>query len=106
MTFLRARSVRHGDLQQPINVTLKRDGASVFFNVLNFGEPIPPDAIPILFSPEGRYSRYSNDNRGETVGLGLGLFIASAIVAGHDGKIEVESTQEQGTAFRVSLPIL
>lgn len=99
-------AVRHGDLQQPISVTLKRDGASVFFDVLNFGEPIPPDAIPILFSPEGRYSRYSNDNRGETVGLGLGLFIASAIVAGHDGKIEVESTLEQGTAFRVSLPIL
>lgn len=34
------------------------------------------------------------------------LFIASAIVAGHDGKIEVESTLEQGTVFRVSLPIL
>ncbi|QBF26857.1 HAMP domain-containing histidine kinase [Pseudomonas tructae] len=101
-----SNAVRHGDLKQPIEVTLKADEASVLFDVLNFGEPIPPDAIPILFSPEGRYSRYSNDNRGETVGLGLGLFIAAEIVAGHDGKIEVGSTLEQGTIFRVSLPIL
>ncbi|MCP6691381.1 sensor histidine kinase [Pseudomonas donghuensis] len=99
-------AVRHGDLHQPIHVTLKGNATSAFFNVLNFGEPIPPAAIPILFSPEGRYSRYSNDNRGETVGLGLGLFIAAEIVAGHGGKIEVESTLEQGTIFRVSLPIL
>ncbi|WP_422421427.1 ATP-binding protein [Pseudomonas sp. GZD-222] len=98
-------ALRHGDLQHPIKVTLKGDGTSVFFNVLNFGEPIPPDTIPILFSPEGRYSRYTDDNRGETVGLGLGLFIASEIVARHDGKIEVDSTLEQGTVFRVSLPI-
>ncbi|TNB81534.1 HAMP domain-containing histidine kinase [Pseudomonas sp. Fig-3] len=99
-------AVRHGDLHQPIHVTLKGDGTSVFFNVVNFGDPIPPDAMPILFNPEGRFSRYSDDNRGETVGLGLGLFIAAEIVAGHDGKIEAESTQEQGTVFRISLPIL
>ncbi|UVM53468.1 HAMP domain-containing histidine kinase [Pseudomonas sp. B21-012] len=99
-------AVRHGDLKQPIKITLKANENSAFFDVLNFGEPIPPDAIPILFSPEGRCSRYSNDNRGETVGLGLGLFIAAEIVAGHDGQIEVGSTLEQGTVFRVSLPIL
>ncbi|MFO3797946.1 MAG: sensor histidine kinase, partial [Anaerolineales bacterium] len=99
-------AVRHGDLQQPIHVSLKGNGISAFFNVSNFGEPIPPDAIPILFSPEGRYSKYSDDNRGETVGLGLGLFIASAIVEGHGGEIEVESTSEKGTIFRVILPIL
>lgn len=101
-----SNAVRHGDLQHPIKVTLKGDGASVFFDVLNFGEPIPPNAIPILFSPEGRYSRYSDDNRGETVGLGLGLFIAAEIVARHNGKIEADSTIEHGTVFRVSLPIL
>ncbi len=101
-----SNAVRHGDLQQPIKVTLKGDGTSVFFDVLNFGEPIPPDTIPILFSPEGRYSRYSDDNRGETVGLGLGLFIAGEIVSRHEGKIEVDSTLERGTTFRVSLPVL
>ncbi|WP_422422186.1 ATP-binding protein [Pseudomonas sp. GZD-222] len=104
-TNLISNAVRHGDPQQPIHVTLKVDGAYVFFTVLNFGEPIPSDALPILFSPEGRYSRYSDDKRGETVGLGLGLFIAAEIVAGHGGEIEVESTLEQGTIFRVSLPI-
>lgn len=103
---LMGNAVRHGDLQKPIHVTLKRDRTSVFFSVLNFGEPISPEAIPILFSPEGRYSSYSDDKRGETVGLGLGLFIAAQIVAGHNGKIDVESTWEQGTVFRVSIPIL
>ncbi len=38
-------------------------------------------------------------------GLGLGLFIASQIVEGHGGKIEVESMLEQGTIFRMIVPV-
>jgi hypothetical protein len=37
-------------------------------------------------------------------GLGLGLYIAQQIVEAHDGRIEVTSNAEDGTAFRVLLP--
>ena len=36
--------------------------------------------------------------------LGLGLFIARAIVIAHGGEIGVTSTAESGTTFEVALP--
>jgi two-component system nitrogen regulation sensor histidine kinase NtrY len=37
-------------------------------------------------------------------GTGLGLAIVQSVVSDHGGKISVESTKEQGTAFRIELP--
>lgn len=98
-------AVHHGKAQSAINITLTGDGTSASFCVHNFGEPIPPSALPTLFDPERRYSRYSKREQGASSGLGLGLFIAAQIVEGHGGRIEVASTLEQGTTFLVKLPI-
>jgi signal transduction histidine kinase len=38
-------------------------------------------------------------------GTGLGLAIVSRIVDGYNGKIKVESVIDQGTTFRVWLPV-
>ncbi|PNB57382.1 histidine kinase, partial [Pseudomonas sp. FW305-130] len=37
-------------------------------------------------------------------GLGLGLYIASQIVAGHNGTLSVTSTPEDGTRFIARFP--
>lgn len=97
-------AVRHGNSQLPIIVTLNGNSATAFFCVQNFGEPIPPEALPSLFDPEGRYSRYSTGDQDSSIGLGLGLFIAAQVVESHGGTIEVESSRDQGTIFRVALP--
>ncbi|MBF8720165.1 sensor histidine kinase [Pseudomonas guariconensis] len=96
-------AVRHGQARQPIKVLLSGDGERVILEVHNFGEPIPASALPSLFSPKGRYTRYT-DKQKKPTGLGLGLFIVSEIVAGHGGHIEVESSHAQGTRFRVIMP--
>lgn len=98
-------AVRHGKAQSPINVTLEEHGTKACFCVQNHGEPIPTSVLPSLFDPERRYSNYSEGEQGSSSGLGLGLFIAAQIVEGHRGKIEVESTLERGTLFRVTLPL-
>lgn len=96
---LLGNAVLHGDSRRPIEVRLERDAAVICVEVHNYGEPIAAEALPLLFSAGG--SRYE---RGVSSGLGLGLFIAAQIVEGHGGQIEVRSTREQGTTFRVSIP--
>ena len=100
-----SNAVRHGDQSRPIQVSLSRRDHRSIFQVQNYGELIPADALPHIFTPGVRYSGYAAGEKGSSAGLGLGLFIASQIVSGHDGEIEVESTVEGGTVFRVSLPI-
>lgn len=96
-------ALRHGDATAPIKVTLAKVNGVPRVSVQNSGEPIPPEVMPYIFKPEGRYSSYSSGERGSAAGLGLGLFIASEIVANHGGRIEVESTEEEGTTFEVVL---
>ena len=96
-------ALRHGDATTPIKVTLAKVDGVPRVSVQNSGEPIPPEVMPYIFKPEGRYSSYSSGERGSAAGLGLGLFIASEIVANHGGRIDVESTEEEGTTFEIVL---
>lgn len=98
-----SNAIRHGDPSSPITVTITEDRAEARVSVQNRGEPIPPVAMPYLFKPEGRYSTYAAQETGSSAGLGLGLFIAAEIVASHGGRIEVESSVEEGTTFDVIL---
>jgi signal transduction histidine kinase len=104
ITNLISNAVRHGDQRQPIRVSLFGEGERAIFRVQNFGEVIPAGALPHIFNSGARYSSFANGEKGSSAGLGLGLFIAAQIVAGHRGEIRVESTVEQGTTFRVLLP--
>ncbi|WP_230381065.1 sensor histidine kinase [Pseudomonas guariconensis] len=94
---------RHLNATAPIKVTVADAHGAPRVSVQNSGEPIPPEVMPYLFKPEGSYSSYSAGERGSAAGLGLGLFIASEIVASHGGRIEVESSAEDGTTFEVVL---
>ncbi|XHR82631.1 MAG: sensor histidine kinase [Gloeotrichia echinulata GP01] len=74
------------------------------------GIGIPAEAIPRLFD---RFYRVDPARTHSTVkstesvtGSGLGLAIAQAIVAHHQGQIQVESSLGKGTTFTVILPII
>ncbi|HYE20626.1 MAG TPA: HAMP domain-containing sensor histidine kinase [Tepidisphaeraceae bacterium] len=75
-------------------------GAGVTLAVHNPGPPIPPDVLPTIFEPMVRGGR-AGGRRGS---LGLGLYIARAIVTAHGGTIDVASTAEAGMTFTVRLP--
>ncbi|AZF05734.1 sensor histidine kinase [Pseudomonas sp. R5-89-07] len=100
-----SNAVQHGDTTRPIHVDLGIQEGLVVFTVHNSGEAIPEDVLPFIFNPMGRFSQRSAINHGPTEGLGLGLFIASEIVASHGGVIEVSSDTEHGTVFSVRMPI-
>ncbi|MBI1944276.1 MAG: GAF domain-containing protein [Deltaproteobacteria bacterium] len=70
----------------------------VTFWVSDSGPGIPPEDLPRVFD------RYWQASPKSKVGAGLGLAIAKDIVAAHGGRIWVESTLGQGSAFAFTVP--
>jgi len=100
-----SNAVHHGSKTGAIRVGMHVEQAHAVFTVHNQGEPIAKDAIADIFNPMSRHSQYAAGEHGPHSGLGLGLFIASEIVAAHKGTIVVESSAELGTTFTVKLPL-
>jgi signal transduction histidine kinase len=79
-----------------VTVTTRRAGPSAEIAVIDRGTGIDPKNLESIFNPF--FTTKSE-------GVGLGLAIVSKIVADHGGRIEVESTVGEGTAFHVFLPV-
>ena len=82
-------------------ITLEAHGADerVTLTVHNDGRAIPLAAQASIFEP---LARGQTDD--VTHSIGLGLFIARAIVTGHGGEIRLRSGDGLGTTFEVLLP--
>ena len=98
LSNLLANAVVHGDPDGPIEVSAQVNEGQFVLSVKNQGL-IAEDALPQLFQP---YSRPTGGT--PQAGLGLGLYIANQIAQAHGGKLEVESTEPQGTTFTFSVP--
>jgi PAS domain S-box-containing protein len=82
-----------------VDVSWRASDGEVEIAVANEGTPIPAETLGRMFEPFRRGKR----ERAGGKGLGLGLFIARAIVVAHGGSIEARSDAER-TAFTVRLP--
>jgi len=88
-----------------IRLGMKNINHELCFWVSDSGQGISAKEIPQLFK---RYFRGSANkklsyNEGS---FGLGLSIVDWIIKQHNGRIEVESVQDQGTTFNVCLPLM
>jgi signal transduction histidine kinase len=70
--------------------------------VIDHGIGIPTDEISKLFE---RFHRARNVSSRYYGGLGLGLYIAKAIVEAHNGSISVVSEEGKGATFTIRLPL-
>ncbi len=70
--------------------------------VCDDGMGIPAEAIPHVFD---RFFRVDAARNRDSGGAGIGLSIVKAICLAHGGRVEVESTQGQGSTFRVFFPL-
>src|SRR5579863_5268232 len=82
-----------------VTVTVLSDTYRVRFIVEDTGVGIAADHLPHIFDRFYRVSSADPDK-----GLGLGLSFVSWIVKAHGGTVEVESKQQKGTRFVVTLP--
>jgi signal transduction histidine kinase len=71
----------------------------VTLTVQNGGPRIPQEVLPYVFEPLAR-----GRTEGALHSIGLGLFIARAIMSAHGGHIHVSSSTDTGTTFTIALP--
>lgn len=92
-----AREAMDGQEEPPrLWVSLARQGTDAEVRVSDNGPGIAPENLQRIFQP-------FVSTKGK--GMGLGLAICREIVEGHGGRLEVESTEGQGTTFTVTLPL-
>lgn len=104
LTNLLGNALEHGASEAPVRVTLDGAGDDVTIAIHNDGVPIPSTLIPRIFDPMKRRHAMGRRTTGTDSHLGLGLYIAAQIVAGHNGRIDVESPASGGATFTVRVP--
>jgi PAS domain S-box-containing protein len=96
-------AISYGEASTPVVIRALVEKDMVEVAIHNQGEPIPKNMQTKIFDPFRRGERESRTSK--TAGLGLGLYISWEIVRGHGGSIDIDSSAERGTTFRVKLPI-
>jgi two-component system, OmpR family, sensor kinase len=86
-----------------VTLSLTRDERRVRVYVRDTGPGIPSADLEHIF--DRFYRTEKARTRSKSGGFGLGLSIAYWIVDMHEGKIDVESKEGQGTCFCVNLPL-
>ncbi len=85
-----------------VRIRLFAAGDEQVLEVTDTGRGIPEAAIPRVFE---RFYRVDRGRSREEGGTGLGLAIVKHAALRHGGRVEVESRLEEGSTFRVSLPM-
>ena len=85
-----------------IDVSARRREQEVEVCIRDNGPGIPTDDLPHIFE---RFYRVDKGRSRDKGGTGLGLSIVKHIVQLHGGRVWVESTLGQGTAFFFGLPV-
>nr|WP_263429352.1 ATP-binding protein [Nannocystis pusilla] len=85
---------------RPIEIRVGRTDDTALLTLTDHGIGISSEAQAAIFERFGR--AVSTRHYG---GLGLGLFIARAIVEAHGGRVRVASIPGQGSTFTVELPL-
>ena len=104
ITNLMGNAMRFTAPDSPIELEITVDSRTqrASIAVVDHGEGIPPQIRENIFQ---RFWRADSSRARETGGSGLGLAIVAAIVASHNGTVDVVDTPGGGATFRVSLPL-
>lgn len=97
---LLSNAVKFTHVGGTVTLSLKNKGAKVLLQVSDTGIGIPAKWQSSLFDKFTRANR--KGTKGEST-TGLGLYIVKQIVDIHQGKIWVESQENQGTSFFIEL---
>ncbi|SPF53215.1 Signal transduction histidine kinase [Candidatus Desulfosporosinus infrequens] len=97
-------AVKYGSNQDlTIKVEMDRQDDLIGIYIEDNGPGIPKDKLPYIFD---RFYRIDNERTKDLMSTGLGLAIAKELVQAHGGSIEVTSTENEGSRFTITLPVI
>lgn len=85
-----------------VDISVKRSGANVYFEITDSGVGIPKKDQKYIFQ---KFFRSENALRYQTQGSGLGLYISRSVIEKSGGKIGFKSQEGKGSTFWLTLPI-
>ncbi len=94
-------ALTHTPPEAHITVRVGTENNDAVLEVVDTGPGLHPDDRERVFE---RFFRADSSRTRASGGSGLGLSIVAALVAAHDGTVEVESEPGAGSTFRVRLP--
>jgi len=103
VTILLDNAIKYSSTDGEIIVRTKILQKHAILEVEDFGIGIKPDDVPYIFNRF--YRADTSRTKNQIDGYGLGLSIAKQVAEIHHGHISVESQPDQGSLFRVTLPL-
>ncbi len=93
-------AIKYNKKGEAVKITIFEKKNKIYIEIADNGIGIPQDKLELIFED---FYRIKNDSTKNISGTGLGLPICKKIVSEISGEMEVQSTINQGTTFRVIL---
>lgn len=103
MDNLISNAIKFSKENERIEITLNREKGFATVWIRDYGIGIPKELLPVLFD---RFTKAGRQGIHGEQSTGLGLSIVKQIIERHKGKIEVDSVENAGSTFKISLPEL
>jgi PAS domain S-box-containing protein len=100
-TNLISNAIKYSPKANQVDIYLSASQNTVTVSVRDYGIGIPGEHQQKIFD---RFYRVSGVHDKTFPGLGMGLYISSEIIKRHDGRLWVESEENKGSTFSISLP--
>lgn len=99
---LLTNAIKYSPAADKVNITLDCETQVVKVGIRDYGNGIPADKLPHIFS---RFYRVEDANPNIS-GLGIGLYLSQEIITRLKGKLWVESEMGKGSTFWFELPLI
>jgi len=94
-------AIKFSPPSRQVTVRLQEQDNEYLISVIDQGIGVSPEYFDHIFE---RFYRVRNTTSRQYSGIGMGLFVARAIVEAHGGRIGFSSNQEVGSTFYFTLP--
>ncbi|MCM8570598.1 HAMP domain-containing histidine kinase [Gramella jeungdoensis] len=93
-------AVKYGSHSTPVTITVEDEEDQVIISVHNYGKPIARKNQSDIF----KFLKRGRDvNSGNLESWGMGLTLVKSVAEAHGGKVGLQSDEEHGTTFSISL---